>query len=173
MNKPFIILVFFLLSISSQAQYLTPYLAAGASENTSAGVQLTVSIGQLMPSAVVKGEKSSLEQGILSSGQYIQGNPKLQTNKAAIELDVYPNPVINIVYVNVKDNQNRQPYRVQLYDSMGRRVASVVEAQISAYTNQIHLNLENEPPGHYLIRVIDEASGNAAASFKIVKKPNF
>lgn len=172
MRVLWMILVMLFCGFAAKAQYLTPYYSsAGSSEMTAGNVRLSVSIGQVMHAATVKGNSSKVSQGLLASGALIKGrNGKQQAEEVDVKLKVYPNPVINIVNVNIRNRsqETENHYRVELYDMFGRRVLAKTKSW-NGSSAQVDFSMKNLRSGQYFIRLVDKKLGKVAARFKLIK----
>lgn len=81
-------------------------------------------------------------------------NPTRETIQVAKTIEVYPNPVDNILNIKLNDSQVRNG-QLWLSDLNGRRI---LEQNIFAQQAQVQLNVNDIPAGIYLLTIAKEGS---------------
>ena len=77
----------------------------------------------------------------------------------AIELNVYPNPLNDVLNIEVEKQEN---YILKMYTATGQQILNTM------FRNKLQLNTNNYAAGFYLLRIEDQ-NGNVQASRKLVK----
>jgi hypothetical protein len=146
-----ILLLFLLLSCSAKAQQLIT-----ATGGEAGGV--IWSVGEMM-TAVLNSEDANavLSQGFLQPG-YISTTaiPDLTPDK--LQLNAYPNPVINQLHVT----STNLPYTWKIYDSIGKILG---EGNSSGQQDEA-INFSRYGSGYYLLVV---ATAEGTHSIKVIK----
>jgi uncharacterized repeat protein (TIGR02543 family) len=88
------------------------------------------------------------------------GNPNITLNPVSeIDVHIYPNPVVDILHIDILGNHADYTKIVELYDMLGKRVYL---GRIPTGTTQLSINMTPFRKGHYILRI-----GNRMA--KIIK----
>jgi hypothetical protein len=77
----------------------------------------------------------------------------------AISLNVYPNPLNDVLNIEVEKQEN---YILKMYTATGQQILNTM------FRNKLQLNTNNYAAGFYLLRIEDQ-NGNVQASRKLVK----
>jgi hypothetical protein len=77
----------------------------------------------------------------------------------AISLNVYPNPMNDLLNIEVATQEN---YILKMYTATGQQILN------TPFKNKFQLNTNNYAAGFYLLRIEDK-NGNVQASRKLVK----
>lgn len=141
------------------AQELSPsVVSTGGETYTASGYSLEFVIGEIVT-------ESYTEQGFMLTQGFLQGNEEElaihEYTVRAIDIDVYPNPSSDMVYI--KCDVNEKPVRVEIDDLQGCQVFSI---QFS--NNPMEVNLKKLNPGLYVLRLIFQ--DHNSVSKKIIKK---
>ena len=160
-----------MLTLQVNAQYLAPgQFFSGMAQQSQQGYSLAFSIGGMMAPASGKSGHLSIQQGLFADAAYIRGlDNKQEEENLRIKLDVFPNPVVNIVHVKLNEHDTHT-YQVSVYDSFGRRFQNISTARLSGYNTQVKLNLQPLRTGQYFIRVVDMDTQKTVGTFKIIKQ---
>jgi hypothetical protein len=68
-----------------------------------------------------------------------------------VSLEVFPNPTSKNINLSLKLDKNAT-INIQMYDQLGRKVATIVEQNINAGEASFQLSMERFPVGNYFIR---------------------
>jgi len=141
------------------AQELNPsVISSGGETFIASGYSLDFVIGEIVT-------ESYTEQGVMLSQGFLQGEEEgLSINEQTInagDIDVYPNPSYNNVYIMY--NGEEKPTRIEIYNIQACLVHSVLFENNPMAINLLHLN-----PGLYVLRAI--FSNQNFVSQKIIKK---
>ena len=152
MKKIFILTLLFYFT-ETFAQQKSPYLmrstlsAAGSSQNVSVGERnylLQQSFGQSSPAGTVFESEFVARQGFIQP--FILA--KLSRKPDQIGLDIYPNPVIDELHIDLKNTYDGRMY-VTLYDNRGR----LVDKQSYKEQQYVVLDVRHHAQGTYFLRV--------------------
>ena len=151
--KKIIILSLIFYFTESFAQQKSPYLmrstmsAAGSSQNVSVGEKnylLQQSFGQSSPAGTVYESEFVARQGFIQP--FILA--KLSRKPDPIGLDIYPNPVINELHIDLKESYEGSMY-VTLYDNRGR----LVDKKSYKEQQYVIFDVRHHAQGSYFLRV--------------------
>lgn len=170
--KRLLVIILLISGLGAKGQFVSPYASsAGSSEIQGGNIRMSVSIGQLMHTGVVAKPGGGVAQGVFGNASLIKGQKELEKKEHLhVELDVYPNPAVNLVHVNISEKNEvaDKGYRVELYDMFGR-LAITKHKIFNGRKAELQLKMHGFKPGQYLIRVLEEDTGTAVARFKLVK----
>ena len=143
----------------ANAQELNPsVISSGGETFIASGYSLDFTIGEIVT-------ESYTEQGLMLSQGFLQGKEEgLAINELTInpdDIDVYPNPSNNIVYINYKGEV--KPIRIEINNIQACLVRSVIFEN-----NPMAINLQQLNPGLYILRII--FADQNFVSKKIIKK---
>ncbi len=141
------------------AQELNPsVISTGGETFIASGYSLDFVIGEIVT-------ESYTEQGVMLTQGFLQGKEEgLSINEQTInadDIDVYPNPSNDMVYIMYKGKD--KPIRIEIYDMQACLVRSVLFEN-----NPMAVSLEQLNPGLYVLRLI--FPNQNFVSKKIIKK---
>ena len=147
------------LTENAFTQELNPsVVSTGGESYTANGYILDFVIGEIVT-------ESYTEQGFMLTQGFLQGEEEeLAIHEYTVhadDIDVYPNPSSDMVYV--KCDNNKKPVRVEIDDLQGCQVYS-----IQFNNNPMEVNLRQLNPGLYVLRLIFQ--DHNSVSKKIIKK---
>ncbi len=142
-----IILLFCCTLIFSQSiQRSTSFSSSGSYANIGS-LQLQSNIGELMITTY-SGTQNMLSQGFVQPDQLILTLSDNNTN--TIEAKVFPNPVINRLFIEINTVDN---YTIEVYDVLGKKQIIDVAMGQSGSKQNFELNFEAINSGIYFVRI--------------------
>ncbi len=151
------VLAFLYLPLLAQKSFKSSITTTGNTLQKE-GMQLRFTVGEI---AVRERENTSLHLSEGSINPCILTQLKVQDFQNLPGVEIYPNPVADIMHVSLPEDS---VYETYLYDLNGKMI---LQRQISGSSGI--LDLENEVKGIYILWVIDRKN-HKTASFKVVKK---
>lgn len=154
MLKTLLFSCFLLLGSSSWAQDLAPQVLAstGGSATTSAGVQLSWTVGEPL-STTVSNSTNTLTQGFHQTNLLLS---TLSEQAQAVKLNLFPNPTSQWLHLH---SETTALWRWNLFTVHGRSL------QTGSFQEQGRIDLSHYSSGLYLLRVQD--TEGAYNSYKI------
>ena len=97
------------------------------------------------------------------------GSPYNMNTLLEIEANVYPNPFIDEVIINVQNiSLSDETFMLDIFNLFGRRLKS---ASADSYNSEIHISMKNLPSGVYFIRILPVGNGEFKSRvLKVVKQ---
>lgn len=145
--------------------FSTNYLFAQQSVNSSGGNgsgtggSLSFSLGQI-DYVYANGSNGSVSQGVQQPFEIFM----LGTNEIpeiTLELSIYPNPTVDILYI--KNKNVALEFIYQLFDVTGKLIASSTKMM-----RQDQIDVSSFQSGTYILNI--KTNNNASKSYKIIKK---
>ena len=145
--------------------FSTNYLFAQQSVNSSGGNgsgtggSLSFSLGQI-DYVYANGSNGSVSQGVQQPFEIFM----LGTNEIpeiTLELSIYPNPTVDILYI--KNKNVALEFIYQLFDVTGKLIASSTKM-----VQQDQIDVSSFQSGTYILNI--KTNNNASKSYKIIKK---
>lgn len=154
-------------SASSTNIFVVKTDSAGLSCNMSTIALTNTTVTQISatPHALSSGTTNVLTQvnnvfnAATNNGSFICTSISSVQENDAIQLNVYPNPMNDVLKIEVENQEN---YILKMYTATGQQVLNMM------FRNKLQLNTNNYAAGFYLLRVEDQ-NGNVQASRKLVK----
>lgn len=117
------------------------------------------SVGEIM-TATLKNNDSSVfvMQGLLQPGYF--GTTGIINNVKALTVEAYPNPVIDKLYINLKNQESTTQWK--LYNITG----TLIEQGQSSLNTTFTIDFSNYSKGHYILMLKTESENH---SIKIIK----
>lgn len=132
------------------------FVSVGGETESSNGA-LIQSAGQVV-SSYASGSSGQINEGIL---QTFILNPVFSDDLWTADVNVYPNPTTEDIFINIDDHQGGK-VRVELFDFKGKKIYSK-----PIKTNLYRIAVADYEPATYLLRLVDQ--NNHVKTFKIIK----
>lgn len=100
-----------------------------------------------------------------ASNKFTYSNVIVIKSIAESSIAAYPNPVKNLLNINIRGNQN-QNYRLSLYNNAGQIIYTATQQNIQNGTIQYHREAK-EKPGLYFLQVNNLSTGKSS-TYKII-----
>jgi len=156
-NKLVAVLVFLIAANAGNAQEVIP---AGGGNSEGNGGKLTFTVGQLLY-CTNTGSGGSVSEGVQQPYEIWVYSGIEETNSFELECSVFPNPVSDMLTLQIKDFRNLK-LRFQLYDVNGK----ILENN-KIENAETHISVKNLSSGTYFLKVL--SNEKEIKNFKLIK----
>jgi len=158
MKKLFLFMITSALALAPL--YSQESLSASGGEASGAGGEASYSIGQLFYHDV-SGADASITEGVQQPYEISTVTSISDPLEQDLALEVYPNPVNDILILEVKSNE-LQDLAFELYDASGKLIKKQNKENV-----QTAISMGGLKPGVYFLRVTNQ--NNVLQTFRIIK----
>ncbi len=172
LQSAFSLLILLLGMSTTIAQTTAPYTVNIAGNQVSIGnYSFEWSVGESAAITTMTSSNLLVTNGLLQYSVENQKEANLVTSFLFDEIRVYPNPVKNILYINIL-HANKGKHQIELLDAKGRKIREV-QLKYTGMGALENWNLSGLPAGQYFlnIRQTDPVTGRLVkkGAYKIVK----
>lgn len=162
--KKIVSLLFGLWACMLHAQQVTPQVVTTSGATMVSGnTKVAFTVGEITTQTIGNGQ-SNLGQGVINSASNRVVTPIIEPS-TSISLKAYPNPVAELMYVDVNSNEFTM-FTLKVTDLAGRVISA---DNYSASNNHIGLSTGLWQAGTYLLSVCSN-QGGVLGQYKVVKQ---
>lgn len=166
MKKVINVILFVLTGYFLQGQTLAPVvIASSGAEQTAGGFTLSSTVGEIAVTTLQN--NNYLTQGFHQWPKILLSVQNDYSN--SIDVNVFPNPFSEYIYVSFTDNGMNRKCQVFIYNMYGQQLGIENSNKEFGSNETIKLDLEKLAKGAYFIRVVDSYDMNIYSDFKVIK----
>ncbi|PLX03319.1 MAG: hypothetical protein C0594_10635 [Marinilabiliales bacterium] len=159
------IIIFFVFSITSFAQSVSPEVVSTAGDfYSNSELSLSWTLGEIAT--------ETYENGVVVTQGFQQPSYSIVTDieqvSSIFNVKVFPNPATEYAYIEIQHQGELNSFTVRIYDILGKEVDAKTEWQSFDNISKVKVDLSSLSANIYLLRV--EKSSKAVGTYRLIKK---